>query len=346
VSDPIQLKPSKLKEAIKAVFAADLVPMVTGSPGTAKSAIIKDIAIEYNMEFRDIRLTQKEAPDLDGYPSPDLKTGRMQFLPTEEFPLSKFDNLPKGKKGWIISLEEFNSAELDVQAAAYKLVLDRMIGQHYIHPAARMIGTGNIITDKAIVNMTGTAMQSRLVHLGVLVDLKEWIDWGTRVKMDHRVLSFIKFRPDLLHRFNPDHDDITFPCPRTWEFASRIIKPVEKLNSTFRAILMGTIGEGPAVELVTFCELYKDIPTIEQIIDAPDSVRIQEEPSFLYAMSGFLAARMTMKHVPEFMIVIKKLPMEFQTITLKDVYKRDTNGEIRNHDQIREWIKTNAKRLF
>jgi hypothetical protein len=109
---------------------------------------------------------------------------------------------------------------------------------------------------------------------------------------------------------------------------------------------MGTVGKGPAVELVTFCKLYKDIPTFEQVIKFPETVRIQEEPSFMYAMSGFLAARIIPQHTTEFMTVIRKLPMEFQTITLKDIYKRDTTGEIKNHECIKSWIKDNAKKLF
>ena len=208
------LTPSQMTHAVKDVLAAGRVPMIVGSPGTAKSAVVKSLAKKADLDYLDFRLTQKEPPDLSGYPTPDLKQGRMRFLPTDEIPLSQFDNVPKGKKGWLLSLEEFNSCDQDVEAAAYALILDRLVGQHPIHPQVYMVGTGNLMSDKAIVKRKGTATQSRLIWLPIRVDNKEWHAWALKNAIDHRVRSFLKFRTDLLHKFDPNHNDYTFPCPQ------------------------------------------------------------------------------------------------------------------------------------
>ena len=112
----IELSPSQTKQAIKDVLAAGRVPMVQSSPGIGKSSISREIADEFHMLYRDIRLTQKEDVDLDGYPQ--IVDGRMTSIPTDEFPLKGMDKLPVNKKGWIIGLDEFNSSGQEVQAAA------------------------------------------------------------------------------------------------------------------------------------------------------------------------------------------------------------------------------------
>ena len=42
---------------------AKIVPMLTGSPGMGKSAIVKDIAKTYNLKLIDLRLSQCDPTD-------------------------------------------------------------------------------------------------------------------------------------------------------------------------------------------------------------------------------------------------------------------------------------------
>ena len=62
-----------------------------------------------------------------------------------------------------------------VQAAAYKLVLDRQVGIHNLHPYCAVVAAGNLATDKAIVNSLSTAMQSRVIHLEMQVNFDQWL---------------------------------------------------------------------------------------------------------------------------------------------------------------------------
>ena len=50
-------------------------------------------------------------------------------------------------------MDEFNSALPSVQAACYKLVLDRMVGQHHLHKKCFIVACGNKETDNAIVDI-------------------------------------------------------------------------------------------------------------------------------------------------------------------------------------------------
>ena len=93
------------------------------------------------------------------------------FTPFSIFPLEN-DPIPQGYDGWMLLLDELSSANKQVQAAAYKLILDRQVGSFNLHPNCAIVAAGNKITDKAVVTQMSTALQSRLIHyeLSVSVD--------------------------------------------------------------------------------------------------------------------------------------------------------------------------------
>lgn len=206
----LRYTPATIVGPIIDVLKAKRVPFVKSSPGMGKSDIIKNIADEFNLKIIDHRLAQSDPTDLMGFPN--IVEGRSKYFPPETFPLEG-DSLPKGKNGWLLFLDEINSAPPSVQAASYKLILDRAIGDKNLHEQVAIVCAGNLSSDKAIVNFMGTAMQSRLVHLEMQADHEGWVNWAVDHDIDYRIRAFIRFKPAMLHNFDPNHDDNTFPCP-------------------------------------------------------------------------------------------------------------------------------------
>lgn len=332
-------------ELVSDVIRAGLVPMLSGSPGLGKSSVLHAIADEFNLEVIDVRLSQCDPTDLLGFPTIDKESGKSRYAPMEMFPLAD-DALPAGKDGWLLFLDEFNSAPMSVQAAAYKLVLDRMHGMHKLHPHVAIVCAGNKQTDQAIVNRMSTAMQSRLVHLELEIDHKAWDEWATKNGIDFRITSFIKFKPDSLFRFNPDHDDVTFACPRTWEFASKIVKQFpNEIPASKLALLAGTISEGMAVEFTAFCKIVDKLPSIDQIVSNPKKTPVpSDEPGTLFALSGAIGNAGNEKNLEALMTYVERMPLEFQVISMQDMLKR--NRSLLQEPSIRKWIQENTKMLF
>lgn len=109
------MKPSSLKRAIERAFAAGLVPFVRSSPGLGKSAIIRQIAQEHNLKVLDLRLGQCDMTDLLGFPN--IENGRSVYHPPKDIPIEG-DEIPHGYNGWLLFLDEMNTAPKAVQAAA------------------------------------------------------------------------------------------------------------------------------------------------------------------------------------------------------------------------------------
>jgi hypothetical protein len=340
----IEISSTAMVEALDSVLLSKLTPMLVGSPGIGKSDIVKLVAKKHNLKLIDVRLAQSDPTDLNGFPTLQSDGKRMDYAPPTTFPLEHLDQIPEGHDGWLLFLDEINAAPPSIQAAAYKLVLDRQIGAHNLHKRVAIVCAGNKSTDKAIVNRLSTAMQSRMIHLNLMVDPESWLDWANASDIDHRVISFIKFRPELLHKFNPSHADDTFASPRTWEFLSKIIKDKPKFTRTDHAVLVGTVGEGPATEFRAFSEVYKDLPTIEDMIENPTLVNIPREPGHQYAMTTLISHHANDDTIESLMIVTKKLPIEFQVVVLKDIYA--IAPELKTNPVITSWVTANADKLF
>ena len=335
------------KEMVKRCLQARLMPMVTGSPGCGKSEMIKSIANEYNLKLIDERLSTDEPPDMKGYPNINYETGKASYFPMDTFPLAT-DSVPEGYDGWMLFLDELNSADDDMQKSAYKTVYDLEVGNHKLHPRCVLVGAGNLETDNAIVNELSTAMQSRMVHIQVDMDKDPdrlgWLQWAAEKGLDHRILSYIRFSPQSLFVFNPDHNDKTFACPRTWEFVNRLIKNKDKLEYIDKALISGAVSEGVGRQFATFCEIHENLPTMEQIKRDPENITVPVEASIQFAISGALGSHMSVDNVDKLIKFICRIPKEFQVYAIRDAIRRDP--AIQETDAIKTWISYNATELF
>jgi hypothetical protein len=328
-------------ETIKGIIKAKLVPFLVGSPGIGKSALVRDIAKEFNLKLIDVRLSQYDTTDINGFPTINGK--KAGYIPMETFPIEG-DTVPEGYDGWLIFLDELNSAPQAVIAAAYQLVLDRKVGKNNLHNRVIVTCAGNLDSDNAITNPMGTAMQSRLVHIELASDPDSWIDWATANDIDHRITDYIKFRKGNLNMFKPDHTDMTYACERTWEFASKLLKQFDIKSRTALVALSGALSEGVAREFIVFTDIYDKLPKMANILNDPDNIDITDEPSILYALTGSIAHNATDSNLAAFMKFIKRLPAEFQVVTLREVVRR--NKKLLNHPALIEWKLISADKLF
>jgi len=337
----MKVKLSQAHDMIVQCIKVGLVPIVKGSPAVGKSSIVHQIAKEYGLKVIDLRLAQCDPTDLLGFPN--TANGRGRYVPMETFPIEG-DEVPKGYEGWLLFMDEFTSAPRGVQAAAYKLVLDRMVGTHHLHKKVAIVCAGNLETDGAIVEEMSTALESRLIHMEVTVDHIDWCEgWAMKNGIDHRITSFVKFKPGMLYTFSPDHTDCTYASPRTWEFANRLVKG-KQIGIEDIPLLAGTISEGVAREFRTFTEIYSRLPTMNQMMEQATTLPVPQEPSILFALTGSIAHNANDENAGPLMDFVSRLPIEFQVVTLREMVRR--SPALMNHKSIQAWITKNAKELF
>lgn len=295
--------PRQVKEYIKDCLEADLVPNIESSPGLGKSSIVWAVAKEFNLKVIDHRLSTSAPEDLNGLADFEMRNGvrKAVFSPFDIFPIEgtplPLDENGQKMNGWILFLDEFNAGLKSVQAAAYKTVLDKWIGQYKLHKACWIICAGNLATDRAIVNSLSTAMQSRLIHLEMELKLdkngqySEFMeDVAIPQKWDNRAVAYLNYMPSDLIDFNPAHNEKTFCCPRTWDFLQRLIKGkefktykdedgVEHYEMRKKApLLAGSITSGKALTFIQFSHIGSSMPNIREILSDPENCRVPHEP--------------------------------------------------------------------
>jgi len=340
----LKLSLNKARSAVINVLKAGLVPMLHGSPGIGKSATIHGVAAEFKLKLIDFRASQADPSDVLGFPKTDGK--KATYLPFDTFPLEG-DPVPEGFEGWLLFLDELPLASPEVQKALYKLILDRMIGGYHLHERVRMVAAGNLETDGAMVEPLSTALSSRMIHLEVYADFLEWQDWALAEGFDFRILSYLNYKKENFYNFRGDLDGYTYACPRTWEMINRQLAKnpeVSSMDIIQKATFSGTVGEGVAPEFIAFCEIEKEIPTFKAILSDPEGVTLPSRMDTKWLISGMVAKEITDDNLEVVGKFIKKLPIEFQIVTLKGAVKRDM--KLMNNPTVLKWIAEAAATKF
>ena len=188
--------------------------MLWGPPGVGKSQIIAQIADKHRVPLIDIRLSQMEPTDLRGIPF--RLNDRVEWAIPSMLP----DAQRHGPTG-ILFLDEITSAAPTVSTAAYQLILDRRLGDYFIPDGWAIFAAGNRQGDRGVTYSMPAPLANRFTHYEVEAHLDDWVAWAHGRGIDERIIGFLRFRPDLLFNFDPSHNPIAFPSPRSWEFAHR-----------------------------------------------------------------------------------------------------------------------------
>jgi len=333
-------------ELVEDCIEAGLVPLVLGPPGTGKTAMINQVANQFNLKLIGHNLTTSEPTDLTGFPDLDCEINgikRSTFSPPILFPLEG-DPIPEGYDGWLLNLDELTSAALEVQVASHKLIHEKKVGQHKLHPACAIVATGNEIDDGNLVMDMGTAMQSRLCTLHVHVDEQEFMKYAVKSNMDYRLRGFLTWKPELIHCFDAAHDDDTFACPRTNEAMSDLLKLWPTVSPTKLPLMIGTTGPKHANALFGYCKIYGTLPSIKQLAANPLSVQIPTQPDVKFALATLIGEAISVDNAEDMMELVKKLPLEFQVLALTSAAQ--VNPTIQTDANVIDWFVANARELY
>jgi ATPase family associated with various cellular activities (AAA) len=324
------VRPTQVAESIKLLVAKKRTAFIWGPPGAGKSDVVRQVARDIKHELIDIRLSMLDPTDLKGFPIADREREVMRWLTADFLPRD-----PKWKG--IVFFDEANAAAKSVEAPMYQLTLDRKLGDYELPPGAAIVLAGNRETDRAIANRMSAALTNRLVHIEYEINVDDWCTWAIEHKIENELLGFMRFRPELLHKF--DANSKAYPTPRSWMFASELVRSGLTRDTEFE-LLKGTVGEGAAGEFAAFMDVYRDLPSIDQILLKPDSIPVPDSPGTLYALTTALAAKTGKDNFDRLMKYVGRMQMEFQVVFIRDTVRRKV--PIENNKAFIQWSIANA----
>ena len=359
----------------KLVMAAKHVPLLRGRPGGGKSAVGKTICKDMNWKMIDFRLNNHDTVDLTGYP--ELSGDKAVFKPIETFPIEgdrlpvkpeytadynaaitaaigKFgskENIPEGiwdkieqkycYAGWLLFMDELTNAGRTLQGAAYQVILDKATGQRKLHPKVHIMAAGNNLEDNAAANEIGTAMQSRLVHLSMQITLDE-LENNVAIpnQWPFEIVSYLRFKPEMLNNFDPDHNDMTYACERTWEMAADI----GKQNGSFdqiKPVIVGTLGMAAATDFYSYLAVFSKIPSYQDIVSKPTTTPVPSDNMLQYAIAGMIGGKAQASDMSSIMQYLNRLHKSTAIVALRFASKRDISVGL--HADVVQFCKDNRQ---
>ena len=180
--------------------------MLWGPPGIGKSQGVRQLASEIQAEtgktvcITDVRLLLFNPIDLRGIPTANADKTLAVWLKPKIFQMDESDGIIN-----ILFLDEISSAPQSVQAAAYQITLDRMIGEHCLPNNCIVIAAGNRITDRSVVNKMPKALANRFCHFEIKSDFESWKAWAIKKSINEKIIGYLSFRQSALDMFEANY---------------------------------------------------------------------------------------------------------------------------------------------
>lgn len=228
---------------IKAYLEAGIPTLITGDPGTGKTAWIYDLK-KQKFQGKEVRVhsmiaSNRESTDIGGYPVPNLEKGVVEFLPVDWAVAVKKDV----DDGYftIVFIDEVRDITPPVFAALNKVVHERRVGEFKMPDEVRFIGAANSIETSTVGISMPPPSANRWAHVpwNMTNLVSNWLDGMIRnlfalqtplagealerlPKERAEIAAFIYKRMELIHKMpqGEDERDGPWPSPRTLDYTA------------------------------------------------------------------------------------------------------------------------------
>ena len=323
-----------LKETIKSLYPIQRTLCIEGSPGGGKTTIVHEVAQELDIPCIERHMPTMLVEDF-GILFPD-GDDKLHYKLPDWFPVKG-----KAPDNGILLFDDRNQAGPDLQKVLANICQARTLHGVPMPDGWQVISTGNRQADRAGANRVLSHLRNRETVLELDTHLDDWTSWAINHGVKPEVVSFIRFRPGLLHDFDAQRDQNA--TPRSWvEGVSDVLTtvPAEAEFECFK----GAVGEGAAAEFVGFMRIFRKLPNPDAILLNPQTADVPSDPATLYALSGALAQRATESNFERVCQYSERMPPEFSVLTISYAARR--SPDLANTQAFTKWSINHQDVLF
>lgn len=326
--------------------------MLWGAPGIGKSQAVRQIARDIaegtskKVNVTDVRLLLFNPIDLRGIPTANADKTLAVWLKPQIFQMDDSNDVVN-----ILFLDEISAAPQSVQAAAYQITLDRVVGEHRLPENCIVMAAGNRTTDKSVAFKMPKALANRLLHIEVEGSFNSWKEWAISHGINDKVIGFLSFRQNYLMGFDAGSEDLAFATPRSWEMVSNILNSVSGDVDKMYSLIAGLVGTGVAVEFRTWAKVYNQLPDIKDIFDGK-MPPLPTSTDAMYALTSSMTSyarehKGELSRLANSMIYANRMPPDFSTVLMKDYMYIEKNfkEKLLNIPEFSRWLQTKGKLL-
>lgn len=331
------MKPSALKNLLEKTISARRPVLIKGAPGIGKTDVVTQACESAGANLIISHPVVSDPIDYKGMPF--VVDGRADFIP-----FGDLRQLVEADKLTVYFLDDLGQAPPTVQAAAMQLILGRRINGHKVSDQVCFVAATNRKQDKAGVTGILEPVKSRFATIIELTpDLEDWVSWALNAGLPTELIAFIRFRPGLLHDFQPSADITNSPCPRTVANVGALMDLGLSPELEYEAYA-GAAGEGFAAELLGFLRIFRKLPNPDSVLLNPEQADVPTDAATLYALCGALARKASENTMDRLVRYTLRLPAEFQVLLIRDSMHND--GQVVNTRAFIDWSSKNADVLI
>lgn len=328
------MRATLLKETIKSLFPITRTLCIEGAPGGGKTTIVHEVAEELGIPCIERHMPTMLVEDFGVlFPNGDDK---LHYRLPDWFPVKG-----QAPEQGILLFDDRNQAGADLQKVLANICQARTLHGVAMPDGWMVVSTGNRQADRAGANRVLSHLRNRETVLELETHLDDWTTWAIEHGVKPEVISFIRFRPDLLHSFDPQRDQNA--TPRSWvEGVSDVLGTVSA-DAEYECF-KGAVGDGVAAEFVGFVRIFRKLPNPDAILINPTTADVPSDPATLYALSGALAHRATEANLERFVTYTERMPPEFSVLSMSLAARR--NPDVTNTQAFTKWSVAHQSVLF
>jgi len=331
------MRATLLKETLKSLFPMQRTVCIEGSPGGGKTTIVQQVASDLDVPYIERHMPTMLVEDFGVlFPSSQSSDSTLHYKLPDWFPVKG-----KAPERGILCFDDRNQASPDLQKVLANICQARTLHGHCLPDGWQVISTGNRQSDRAGANRVLSHLRNRETVLELETHIDDWTTWALDNHVKPEVISFIRFRPGLLHDFDPQRDQNA--TPRSWvEGVSDVLGTVPA-DAEFECF-KGAVGEGAAAEFVGFVRIFRKLPNPDAILLNPTTSDVPSDPATLYALSGAISSRATEGNFERVCTYAERMPPEFSVLTVSYAARR--NPDLANTQAFTKWSIKHQNVLF
>jgi hypothetical protein len=280
---------STTTRALSIAIQANVPVILEGFPGTGKTSFFNQLAKALQKEpCETVILSIRDPAEVAGWP---------QITPrgVELVPPAWAKRIQKAGDG-IVFFDELNTAPMACQAAALRIVQERVVGEMTLPAKCAVVAAINPPECSAGGEPLAPPLANRFCWLEWRPTADEWAkgmmsgfgkpditripeSWETSIPALRTVIaSFIGLRKPHLMLDMPKEgakQGKAWASPRTWDMAARLMAAGEAVSDKLvvETLLAGCVGNGPAVEFLTW-KRELNLPEIEAVLAKPKTIAL------------------------------------------------------------------------
>jgi len=232
-----------------------------------------------------IQSSQKEAFDLLGLKKKNpVKRITKHFFEFDDKLWARIDSISNVPfKGMVYNCEVENThsylAHNYIVHNCYQLINDHIVGECPISYGVYFVSAGNGIEDTNNAFDDPAPLNNRRMNVILEPPIVfnsdgtggDWVSWAASNSVDSRIISFLHWKQSMLFKYDKDSKDASFPSPRMWFKASKLIIDVKK-SEELQLLVGCCVGEAASREFVAFTKLT-EVVNAEEIIKNPEKIK-------------------------------------------------------------------------